>query len=490
MSHPKVEGLSMHGRAKIVLYLLGLMILAVAPAACGGKTRQKSASTSTTEAAVIGQTPTPQASPMLTETPKPSTPAASPTAAAQATAVTPAISTPKATPAPSPASTPTAPTAAATTPAPLGPGNVTLNDSWFISPSVGWLAGQGCVQVKPGTSTGQPPAMQCTGVIFRTIDGGRHWSTLLTGSLIPCKLQFTSNETGWLIGVKNGDCGGEVAASGVVEQSSDGGASWTTRYQTSQPGILPVDVRFTSNDQGWVTLRDCRNGADNPCAWQVISTADAGQDWSTTTLPITAQEASLTHPDANDGWVIAGANGHVNIADSHDGGRTWQLRLIPTPFGGLAASIFFLNAEQGWFLTGGEPGAGSQIKGLYGTTDGGQNWSGVAVGDPKALLAGPLGFAGYVGPIAFTTPSDGWIVLVRGGLIHTTDGGKHWSSVKAVPVEPSPSGIQFNGSELGWITAMRYVMLTSDGGRSWQSVSMPPSFPPEPGISPNYQPSG
>lgn len=388
-----------------------------------------------------------------------------------------------------PANTPTPPVATAT-PSALSPGNVVLNDSWFNSPSIGWLAGQGCVQVKPGTSAGQPPVMQCTGVIYRTIDGGKRWHGLVTGRLTPCKIQFTNDQIGWLIGVKNGDCFGDTPGIGVVQQTSDGGASWTTRYLTSHSGILPDDLRFTSNNDGWVMLSDCPS-EESPCSRQVISTTDAGQNWNTVTIPITAHQASMSHPDANDGWVTASGNGVVNIADSHDGGHTWQLRLIPVQLGGWRATVFFLNAQQGWFLTGGEPGAGNEMKQLYSTTDGGKNWRIVVSGVLNLHPAdGPLGFSGYVGPLVFTSPSEGWAALPRGGLLQASDGGKHWSPVKAVPIEPSPEDVAFNGAQLGWATGLRYVMLTTNGGASWQAVPMPSSFPPEPGIPPNYNPPG
>lgn len=478
-------------RAKIFPCLLGLMILAIVPAACGGGSSQRAATAATTGTPAVGQEASPATTPIrvATATPAASTPTASPTTAEQA--ATP-IATPKATSATTPAATPTAPPVAAGTPAALSSGNVVLNDSWFTSSSVGWLAGRGCVQVKPGTSSGKPPVMQCTGVIYHTIDGGKHWLSLDTGKLIPCKIEFTSDKTGWLIGVKNGQngyCSGDTSGTGVIQQTSDGGASWTTRYLPSGPGILPTDLSFTSNDQGWVTLSDCPS-EESPCSWQVISTTDAGRNWNTTTVPITAHQASLAHPDANDGWVIAGGDNLVNIADSHDGGRTWQLRSIPARLGGWQATIFFLNAQQGWFLTGGEPGAGQEFKDLYGTTDGGRTWSLVAGPSIKPLAPGPLGSSGYVGPLAFATPNDGWIALQRGGVWQTTDGGKHWSPIKAIPPEPSPQDVEFDGAQLGWATGLRYVMLTGNGGASWQAVPLPPSFPPEPGIPPNYQPPG
>ncbi|HLI51610.1 MAG TPA: hypothetical protein VKU87_07420 [Thermomicrobiaceae bacterium] len=460
----------MRGRAKIVLYLLGLVILAIAPTACGGGSgsSRKATTTATTGTPNAGQAASPASSPAET-TPAITTQVATP------------VSTPAATAKATPANRATPPPVAAGTPSTLAPGNVVLNDSWFNSPSIGWLAGQGCVQVRPGTSSGQPPVMRCTGVIYHTVDGGKHWLSLDTGRLIPCKVQFTSDQTGWLIGVKNGDCFGSMQGIGVVQQTSDGGTSWTTRYLTSRPGILPADLRFTSNNEGWVTLSDCPS-EESPCSWQVVSTADAGRNWSTSTIPITAHQASMSHPDASDGWVIAGGNGVVNIADSHDGGRTWQLRLIPTPLGGSSATIFFLNAQQGWFLTGGEPGAGNEMKQLYSTTDGGENWRIVVSGVLNLHPAdGPLGLAGYVGPLVFTSPEHGWAFLPRAGVLQTKDGGKSWDA--GSPLNDgagSEEGLHFNGQMLGWSTFEGFVMLTSNGGTSWHGVPMPDS------VSRNY----
>ncbi len=63
----------------------------------------------------------------------------------------------------------------------------------------------------------------------------------------------------------------------------------------------------------------------------------------------------------------------------------------------------------------------------------------------------------------FTSPKDGW-VSGGGEIIHTSDGGAHWTS--QLSIRPTVIGLTFADSQNGW-AACGAVYHTTDGGADW-----------------------
>src|SRR5207245_7308076 len=121
------------------------------------------------------------------------------------------------------------------------------------------------------------------------------------------------------------------------------------------------------------------------------------------------------------------------VVVTHDAGRSWQELPTPENGTGFERRIFFLSATEGWLVVAGQGGAGSQYKEVFSTTDGGKSWTHLTgslapLGSNSPNTHGHgIPTTGYLGQLLFTSDTDGWMVLGRGGILHTSDGGTNWS---------------------------------------------------------------
>jgi photosystem II stability/assembly factor-like uncharacterized protein len=168
------------------------------------------------------------------------------------------------------------------------------------------------------------------------------------------------------------------------------------------------------------------------------------------------------------------------IAVTHDGGESWnRLPVLSALLNDeIIGTMFFLDAGQGWLLLGGQPGAGSQSKELFGTSDGGNTWTHLsgslevsASSTPELQLDG-LHRPGYLGALSFTSTNDGWIALQRLGLLHSTDDGRTWRMTD-VGAESRLSPLRFIDIEHGWVMDNLNLWITSDGGDTWTQLPLP-----------------
>ena len=93
---------------------------------------------------------------------------------------------------------------------------------------------------------------------------------------------------------------------------------------------------------------------------------------------------------------------------------------------------------------------------ILATVDGGGVWQSVYAGSPSAQA------------VQFIDLQHGWAITPV-GLIRTTDGGQHWSTVS----EQKLSTVQFVSPDLGWglapfAGARGDLVKTIDSGRTWQ----------------------
>ena len=350
--------------------------------------------------------------------------------------------------------------------------------AWFADAAHGWITGQHCQeQPAPGASgpsaASTPPA--CLGMIEATTDGGRSWNVQYADAHDVSGIQFVDVQTGWAIRSQGARCPGFPQTCPSVLMVTHDGQNWTDLYRTP----LSLDqLAFTSKDDGWLLGQRCADpNTPGTCEAHVLVTTDGGHSWRDTLLPVHATLLSLSHPTVADGWVVSAFGGPPSpeLVASHDGGRTWQS--LPDPGLPLAQSLFFRTAQQGWLLSGGEPGAGNQMKELFGTTDGGHTWTKLAasgsLGGPGTTGSASLPTGGYVGDLVFSIASDGWIASPRGSLLHSTDGGKTW---QPAPIDAHYfTTVGFATPQVGWAVSVEGedLWLTDDGGRTWHSAGMP-----------------
>jgi photosystem II stability/assembly factor-like uncharacterized protein len=284
--------------------------------------------------------------------------------------------------------------------------------------------------------------------VFRTVDGGRSWRAGDRGLLPPppviARGQVTATpghraSEGWVNALAVDPSDGNVIYAGTgggVRKSTDGGRGWkTVLWHGRYMGISGIAIAPT-NPQAVYTAAfvsepaTCGAGSKTPCSQRsrIYKTTDAGKTWR-----------SIVE--------IANAQGYPTAlaVDPRE----------PTTLYAAASS--------------------SVLK----TTDGGVNWSPITDGLPArrqitALAVDPRR-AGtvYVGLYSWSGPV---------GIFKTTDGGLTWNRltveypVTALAVDPAHPATIFAGVELGRPPAgggTFAIFKSTDNGRTWVSADAP-----------------
>lgn len=277
-----------------------------------------------------------------------------------------------------------------------------LSCVFFINDTLGWMGSE-------------------SGRIYRSTDGGASWALTNSGqgsSNYMTAIQFLDTEVGYA----------SCAGGGKVLKSTDGGLNWQNVGPTDQL-VLVNDLHFY-NDQLGVGVGS---------AGEVIRTTDGGATWdsipSNTTYTmndldvqgdvmvacgwwgrtIRSTDAGLTWTEVQVGGVehrsvsllpsgagLLGTDGRIMC--THDMGLTWEL-LVEGTWHTRINKVSFMDADTGvaigWATMGGFEG------GLLRTTDGGRHWS----------KAGGGGLGVHLSP-----EGDGCLGGSSGAFARTTDG--------------------------------------------------------------------
>lgn len=345
-------------------------------------------------------------------------------------------------------------TAHATSPsAPL----LRIYDLTFVDANYGWISGSSCPAV---TSS----RFRCVPALRTTDDGGRSWRALSPPRALG-HLRFATVRDGWTFGP-------------FLFVTHDGGRTW--RQDTRLRGVVALAA---ADGTVWAVTRRCF--ADTRCVLTLFTSIDRGRTWHRAAArPPLRNADAFVHPDARDAWLLQGTGDPHTGSDSlivatHDGGHRWRQIANPClPRYPYDYRLAALDAHHLWLLCGGEPGAGSQAKALYVSRDGGQRWSAESATcpPPTGATCGTFPGAGYVSDLAASTLRRQWIVLQRGTLYGTSNGGRTWrAAIPYVQANPGDIGIGpivFADARHGWLAAFDRIFRTTDGGAHWHAVAL------------------
>lgn len=136
---------------------------------------------------------------------------------------------------------------------------------------------------------------------------------------------------------------------------------------------------------------------------------------------------------------------------------------------------FALDASTKWQFCYGGAAAGSNEKFLFKTTNGGVAWaliSRTTLGNPPPEAGvGVLPNGNGVSALFFVDATNGWLGLNSPGanLYRSTDGGTNWTNVAVAGLDPGVpvQSISFMDSLHGSFTTPTGTWTTSDGGTTW-----------------------
>ncbi|MGB7923464.1 MAG: Ig-like domain-containing protein [Pyrinomonadaceae bacterium] len=292
---------------------------------------------------------------------------------------------------------------------PAIPGNLgILEDVEMVSATEGWAVGEG-------------------GTILHTPDGGRTWTSQMSGTTAP------------LHGVSFFDALHGVAVGNEVLYTIDGGQTWQPGTRFGNLGTL-YGVDFVDLNTAYAS------GGGT-----IMKTTDGGRTWSPQNVPVLSFRnlVSVDFVDQNTGWAV-GANG--SIIATTDGGANWTLQASNTNnfFGGVS----FVSATEGWTVAGNV---------VLHTTNGGQTWTQQSV--PQNT---------WVASVHFVDALNGWAAGTQENIIRTSDGGQTWVTQRGGT--STPFIYPFNGISMGdalhgiAVGNAGTIVSTIDGGLTWRPV--------------------
>jgi photosystem II stability/assembly factor-like uncharacterized protein len=256
-----------------------------------------------------------------------------------------------------------------------------LNDVFFITPDIGWVAGN-------------------AGTILHTQDGGTTWTAQLGGDPAaqdpPIQwIRFIDEKHGWA-----------MQHYGILLRTSDG-ENWE-RIGSDVRG----DVTFLSPTTGFRAYSTkIHRTRDAGRTWQEVFTCRAKMQVAGLARDVNCNLESIYFPSPSVGYAVGEKR---IVAKTVDGGGRWTVLVGPEePGDQRAQEVFFLDENVGFQR---------RWSALYRTMDGGTTWTGVVA-------------SGGFGPIRFADPEVGWSFAgasVHGDVFtYTTDGGKRWTTRQA-----------------------------------------------------------
>ncbi len=308
--------------------------------------------------------------------------------------------------------------------------------------------------------------------VLRTTDGGLHWKQVTPSQVASGGIDYLyilDETTAWLPG-----------QGGTWYRTTDGGATWKPL------GGLQGNVQsfsFSDQNHGWMINQSFSGDTHQKTA--LDTTSDGGNTWQqTNTLPFSSirEYHAITEQT---GWVTTQAFTAKDVLHSkaalyvtHDAGRTWEQRQLPTP-AGLPNTMpsytfgptFVTEKDGSLFAAFGQDATHDMY--LYVTHDGGKSWQVQGSAVP-----------GYVG--VRSVVDDQHIIVdsgtVAGGLqmdLLTLINGQ-WRQQGTHPTKGDPVEYSFPSASTG-VALVRTpsndldVYRTNNAGKTWQKIATLPT---------------
>jgi photosystem II stability/assembly factor-like uncharacterized protein len=270
----------------------------------------------------------------------------------------------------------------------------------FVTPALGWAVVN---PFTPSSSVGQF-------LVFRTVDGAKHWQQQLTG-------------------------------------------------QSSDPGFTPITVHLFDKTHGYMVVDPAFTGE------QLYLTSDGGDEWHAVRLPA-PQSVVVRFSDASHGWDLVPVNPPqaqlFELYATSDGGATWQL--LPDP----PSDAYYLAVSgptQAWM---GSRGPGPPH--VYTSTDAGRSWQ----RHDLPPLPGRTWDTSGSGTTVQLLPQIGAVATTQSGvtgssetdLFTSFDTGSTW---RLVP--PSPGEVGYQDAFHWWAIGGTVLSKSSDAGQTWSQIT-------------------
>lgn len=316
------------------------------------------------------------------------------------------------------------------------------DDIVFASPAVGWY----------GNGAGR---------IFRTGDGGSHWTEIWSSPGTFVRALAAIDERTVIAGNIGPGYFPNVSDVNPLYRSTNGGASWVpvTRIDGPMPvGICALDV--FSERRGSRVRRIVHAGGRVGGPAVLLRSDDDGISWSSRDMTDqTAMILDVKFVTAKVGFIAGASDADVKkarpvILRTDDGGRSWRPVFTGTRPYEITWKIAFPTRRIGYVtIQSYDPDPAKSQRFVAKTEDGGRSWRELPVVDRHDWRAFGIGFVDAL---------HGWIGGTTGGF-ETKDGGFSWQpadlgrAVNKIRVVPDgrSTAVYAIGSEVRRLTLAR-----------------------------------
>ncbi len=283
------------------------------------------------------------------------------------------------------------------------------------------------------------------GVIWHTIDGGKHWERQPSGVRASLRsLHFLDPYTGWVVGREELRGGGST---GVILFTKDGGIKWQRLMLNMMPGLNRV--RFVDERAGYKVGYLVGDGSDaHPSG--VFVTTDSGRNWQPVPGTRSSSWLAAAFSDNDEGALVGAWNRLATVRKD----RVFQVNM--DTLGGRSLRDVQLRGEDGLAV-----GQGGLI--LRSERTRGSSWKYVGLDvDENVRRAWDFHAVHGVG-------KHFWVVGRPGSVaLHSDNAGQSWQVVRTGQQLPL-NGIFFTDEQHGWaVGELGTILATSDAGKSWQ----------------------
>lgn len=284
--------------------------------------------------------------------------------------------------------------------------------------------------------------------LYRTIDAGANWETLVPST------------SGYCVAEKESDTSAYILSGGFTFHTRDRGESWlklpASPFEISRQAGYYFPDRYSANS----LYLDSVFGMHAEAAGKVIRTGNGGASWRQV-LPLWLRQGSYSsmafHGDSSGLVEVLAVNPDRRLHfHTKDGGRTWalwdsvsgrgNLKLHPGPKG-----RFFGIGRDGWLNM----------------RDSSSPWTRVASEIPN-----PIGSISFPGGGTLGFAAGGMNPNILGGqalLMRTTDAGSTWAPLShdiRIPI----TKIQFVKANTGYAMVEGRIHKSTDGGNRWTEL--------------------
>ncbi|HPT02791.1 MAG TPA: YCF48-related protein [Bacteroidales bacterium] len=275
------------------------------------------------------------------------------------------------------------------------------------------------------------------GILFVTNDGGKSWakqSQSVSNQHLTGVFSLKGTHKAWCVGY-----------SGTILKTENDGKSWSAQQSNTSQHLM--SVCFTDENHGIAV----------GCASPILKTNDGGEHWDTVPRPANNYLGKVYFRDSLNGWITS----HHAILNSIDGGNTWSVS-YSTPEDFEIHDIAFTDSLHGHAV--GSLFSPDWESKIIATSDGGQTWNEVHFERFSDLYS-----------VCFTSIHNGWACGSRGHILHTTDEGETWETIRYSDTLVTLYSICFTDSLNGWIVGENsyskndagLILRTIDGGVTW-----------------------